>query len=210
MIRLLIADDHAIVREGLKQIFSLADNIDVAGEAASGTEVFEAMYGRAYDLLLLDMTMPGINGIDLINRIRLRDADLPILVLSMHNSPQIVRRTLKAGASGYLAKESPPEILIDAVRKVAAGGRFIDPVLAEQMAFDMAEPGAGKPHERLSAREFQILCLLVRGRSVNEIAGELAISNKTVSTHKANLMQKMEFKTHSDLVSYGLSHALFA
>jgi DNA-binding NarL/FixJ family response regulator len=210
VIRLLIADDHAIVREGLKQIFSLAENIDVAGEAATGAEVLEAVYDRPYDLLLLDMTMPGINGVDLIHRIRLRESRLPILILSMHNSPQIVRRTLKAGAAGYLAKESPPETLIAAVKKVAAGGRYIDPVLAEQMAFDMEEPGTGKPHEQLSGREFQILCLLVRGKSVNEIAEELAISNKTVSTHKAHLMQKMGFKTNSDLLSYGLSHGLFA
>ena len=210
MIRLLIADDHAIVREGLKQIFSLTDNIDVAGEAASGAEVLEAMHDRAFDLLLLDMTMPGISGVDLISRIRARHAELPILVLSMHDSPQIVRRTLKAGASGYLAKDTIPEILIAAIKKTAAGGRFIDPILAEQMAFDSEEPELEQPHKQLSDREYQILCLLARGKSVNEIADELAISNKTVSTHNAHLMQKMGFKTNADLVSYGFSYGLFA
>jgi len=210
VIRLLIADDHAIVREGLKQIFSLTNNIDVAGEATSGAEVLEAMHDVDFDLLLLDMTMPGISGVDLISRIRLRHADLPILVLSMHDSPQIVRRTLKAGASGYIAKSAIPEVLLTAIKKVAAGGRFIDPVLAEQMVFDVEETELEQPHKHLSDREYQILCLLVRGKSVNEIADELAISNKTVSTHKANLMQKMGFKTNADLVSYGFSHGLFA
>lgn len=210
MIRLLIADDHAIVRQGLKQIFSLENNIDVVGEASSGTEVLAAVQGSAYDLLLLDMSMPGISGVDLIGRIRLRHSDLPILVLSMHNSAQIVRRSLRAGASGYLPKNAAPELLISAVRKVAAGGRFIDPELAEHIAFHPEEHDEETAHSHLSDREFQILCLLVRGKSVNEIADSLAISNKTVSTHKAHLMQKMGFKTNSDLVGYGLSHGLFA
>lgn len=210
VIRLLIADDHAIVREGLKQIFSLTNNIHVVGEATSGAEVLEAIHDCDFDLLLLDMTMPGISGVDLISRIRLRHAELPILVLSMHDSPQIVRRTLKAGASGYIAKNAIPEVLITAIKKVAAGGRFIDPVLAEQMVFDTEDAELEQPHKHLSDREYQILCLLARGKSVNEIADELAISNKTVSTHKAHLMHKMGFKTNADLVSYGFSHGLFA
>ena len=210
VIRLLIADDHAIVREGLKQIFSLAADIEIAGEAASGAELLDVLEGRMADLLLLDMTMPGIHGAELVGRIRVRHPELPILVLSMHNSPQIVRRAIKAGASGYLSKDTVPEILIAAVRKIAAGGRFIDPVLAERMAFDVNESVKDLPHAYLSEREFQIMCLLVCGKGINEIADELAISNKTVSTHKANLMQKMGFKSNADMVSYGLTHGLLA
>ncbi len=209
MIRLLIADDHAIVREGLKQIFALTNDIEVAGEAASGAQLLEMMHDRDADLLLLDMTMPGISGADLIMRIRAHHARLPILVLSMHNGPHIVRRTLQAGASGYLAKETVPEILIAAIKKIAAGGRFIDPMLAEQLVFDTEESRQEQPHAHLTDREFQILCLLIRGKSVGEIADQLAISDKTVSTHKAHLMQKMGFKTKADMVSYGLSHSLF-
>ena len=210
MIKVLIADDHAIVREGLKQIFALTNDIKVAGEAASGAQLLESVHDRDFDLLLLDMTMPGISGVDLITRIRAHRSQLPILVLSMHTGPHIVRRTLKAGASGYLAKETVPEILIAAIKKIAAGGRFIDPVLAEQIVFNTEESGQDQPHSQLSDRELQILHSLVRGKSVSEIADALVISNKTVSTHKANLMQKMGFKTNADLIIYGLSHSLFA
>lgn len=209
MIRLLIADDHAIVRGGLKQIFALTDDIKVAGEAASGVQLLELLRDETFDLLLLDMTMPGLNGVDLVTHIRARHPRLPLLVLSMHAGTNIIRRTLKAGASGYLAKETVPEILIAAIRRIAAGGRFIDPALVEQIAFDKEESDPDAPHAHLTGREFQILCLLIRGKSIGEIADQLAISGKTVSTHKANLMQKMGFKTHSELVSYGLEHALF-
>jgi len=145
--------------------------------------------------------------VGLISRIRTQDDAPPILVLSMHNETQIARRALAAGASGYLTKDSHPQILLSAMRKVAAGGRFIDPVLAEQMVF---EAGSDKSfrHELLSDREFHILRLLVRGRSVNEVADELAISNKTVSTHKARLMQKMNFHNNSEMVRYAVEHGL--
>jgi len=210
MIRLLIADDHAIVREGLKQIFSLFDNVEVAGEAANGEQVMSALRKNAFDLILLDMTMPGISGLDLIARIRLHHAQLPVLILSMHSDPQIVRRALKAGASGYLPKDTLAETLIAAIGKIAAGGRYIDPLLAERIAFDVMDSSyLNAPHAHLSDREFQILRLLVSGKSINEIADELVISNKTVSTHKMHLMKKMNFKSNADLVSYGYLHNLF-
>lgn len=208
MIRLFIADDHTIVREGLKQIFALAPDIEVAGEAASGAQLLKIIHDSDFDLLLLDITMPGISGVDLIKRIYARRPGLPILVLSMHTGQHIVQRALKAGASGYLAKETVPEILIAAIRKIAVGGRFIDPVLIEQIVLDVQESGQDWPHSRLSDRELQILRALVRGKSINDIASELAISNKTVSTHKAHLMQKMGFKTNADLIIYGHSHSL--
>lgn len=208
MIRILFADDHAIVRGGVKQLLALTDDVEVAGEAVNGAQLMEQLRNGSFDLVLLDMTMPGINGVDLITRIRIRDARLPILVLSMRNEAQLVRRALKAGATGYLTKDNEPETLMAAIRKTAAGGRFIDPLLVEQMVFGMDTPGPDQAQERLSNRECQILSLLVRGKSVNQIAGELAISNKTVSTHKARLMQKMNFRSNAELVRYGVAHDL--
>ncbi|HSV45356.1 MAG TPA: response regulator transcription factor, partial [Ramlibacter sp.] len=133
---------------------------------------------------------------------------LPVLVLSMHNEPQVARRALKAGADGYVTKDSEPELVLAAIRKVAAGGRFIDPALAEQMAFDQVTPSAEQAHDRLTDREYQILILLVRGHSLNDVASQLAISSKTVSTHKARLMQKMALRSNAELVRYGVLHGL--
>lgn len=156
MIRILLADDHGIVREGLKQLFASAQDMAVVGEAVSGDEVLHALRGGGIDLILLDMTMPGISGASLIARLRAHDACPPILVLSMHNELQIARRALAAGAGGYLTKDSDPMTLMSAIRKVAAGGRFIDPVLAEKMVFDADDPAERPPHARLSERELDI------------------------------------------------------
>jgi len=208
MIRLLLADDHAILLEGLKQLFTLSNDIEVAGEASNGAQVIDLVRQGGFDLLILDMTMPGISGVDLITRIRAHDSKLPILVLSMHNELQIARRALKAGANGYLTKDSDPETLLTATRKTAGGGRFIDPTLAEQMVFNVTPPDHQQRHEHLSDREFHILRLLARGMSVNDIASDLAISNKTVSTHKARLMRKMDFRSNAELVRYALSQGL--
>jgi len=208
MIRILIADDHAIVRGGLKQLFAMVKDVVVAGEAVNGMQAIEFLRRTPVDLALLDLTMPGMSGIDLITRLRSVFPDLPILVLSMRNEPQVVRQVLKAGASGYLTKDSEPEMLVVAIRKAAAGGRFIDPTLAEQLVFDIDQPGIAPLHEQLSAREAQILALLARGRSVNDIAADLMISNKTVSSHKAHLMQKMNFMNNAELVRYAVMHGL--
>jgi DNA-binding NarL/FixJ family response regulator len=208
MIRILLADDHGIVREGLKQLFAAARDMTVVGEAGSGDEVLQALRGGGIDLILLDMTMPGISGASLIARLRAHDACPPILVLSMHNELQIARRALAAGAGGYLTKDSDPSTLVGAIHKVAAGGRYIDPVLAEKMVFDADDPAERPPHERLSERELDILRLLVHGKGVNDIADELRISNNTVSTHKARLMQKMDLHTNAELVRYAVAHGL--
>jgi len=208
MIQVLLADDHAIVRSGLKQLLMLSEDISVTAEATHGAQVMELLRAGAFDLILLDMAMPGISGIDLIARIRIHDPKLPILVLSMSNEVQVVRRTLRAGANGYLTKDSEPEVLLTAIRKIAAGNRFIDPLLVEEMVFEPDAPNARPAHEQLSNREFHILSLLVRGKTVNDIALELAISNKTVSTHKARLMQKMNFRSNAELVRYGITHGL--
>lgn len=208
MIRVLIADDHDIVRGGLKQLFSLTDDIIVAGDAANGAEVLEALRHGSFDLILLDLTMPGISGVSLIGHIRALNATLPILVFSMHNELQVAKRVLAAGASGFVAKGSMQDILMSAVRRVAAGGRFIDPAIAEQMMFEKPVPGENAPHERLSERELHIMKLFAKGQGINEIAAELFISNKTVSTHKARLMQKMNFQSNAELIRYTADHGL--
>jgi DNA-binding NarL/FixJ family response regulator len=196
------------MREGLKQLFTLEPELEVIAEAASGAEVLAALRVSPVDLLLLDISMPGISGADLIHRVRARQPWLPILVLSMHSETHFARYALKAGAAGYITKDHHPTMLLAAIRKVAAGGRFIDPQIAERMVFDTQEPPQRPPHETLSAREFAILRLLVGGNSVNEIAAEFAISSKTVSTHKARLMQKLNCLNNAQLVKYAISHQL--
>ena len=208
LIRLLIADDHALMREGLKQLFVLASDLQVVGEAMSGSEVLESLRREAVDILLLDMTMPGLSGEDLIARIRAHYPNLCILTLSMHNEVMMAQRALKAGANGYLCKDSDPKMLLAAIRRVVSGGQFLDPVIAEKMAFDACGLGNQAQHEALSDRESQILRMLANGRCVNDIAAELFISNKTVSTHKARMMEKMGFQNTADIVRYAISNGL--
>lgn len=210
MIRLFMADDHAIVRGGLKQIFALAPDLQVVGEAVNGGEVLDALRQQTFDLLLLDMNMPGVSGIDLIARVRAQRADLPILVLSMHNELQVAARVLKAGANGYITKDSEPESLLAAIRKVAGGGKYIDPELAQQMVFNDSTLDERPPHELLSDREREVLRLLIAGKGVNEIAEQLCISNKTVSTHKVRLMEKMHLASMADLMRYAMQNGLLA
>lgn len=208
MIRLLLADDHALFREGLKHLLSLTNDITVAREAAHGAQVLEALQQISCDLVLLDMTMPGIAGAELLNRIQAAYPGQPILVLSMHNEPQVVRKALSAGAKGYLTKDSDPAVLLAAIRRVADGGRYLDPALAEVLAFDVAAVNGSDRHKTLSAREYQILCELAQGKAVRRIAEELSISEKTVSTHKVNLMRKMGFANSVDLIRYALDERL--
>jgi len=208
MIRLLIADDHEIVREGLKQLIALTLDIKMAGEATNGSEVLQQVRDGIFDLLLLDMNMPGVNGSELIGLVKACRPALPILVYSMHNEAHVACSTFKAGASGYFTKNSDPKMLMEAIRKVSGGGQYIDPAIAEQMAFDSAFPQLKLPHTLLSDREFEIFRLIVAGKSVNEIAEQLFISNKTVSTHKTHLMEKMNLHNVADLVRYAVQHSL--
>ena len=208
MIRLLIADDHAIVRSGLKQIFAHIPDFEVIGEASNSNEVMEHVGRDALDVLLLDLDMPGTSGTDLIERVKHRCPDLPILVLSMHNEPGIAMRAIKAGASGYITKNCDLNVLLPAIRKLAAGGTYIDPVMAQRMLFDETPAAQTRRHGSLTDREMQVLNLLVGGTGVNEIAIELGISNKTVSTHKVRLMEKLEVNSMADLVRYAMQHEL--
>lgn len=208
MIKVLIADDHVVVRNGLKQLLGVMGDVTVTGEAGTGEEALELLKSAGSDLMLLDLTMPGLSGINLVTRIHTLYPDLPILVLSMHNEIQVAKRVLQAGATGFVTKGSEQDTLMTAIRKVSKGGRFVDPVLAEQMMFDKAQDTGAMPHERLSEREMHILKLFARGRSVNDIAEQLFISNKTVSTHKARLMQKLNFNSNAELVRYAADHGL--
>ncbi|BBP83554.1 DNA-binding response regulator [Pseudomonas sp. Pc102] len=209
MTRILIADDHAIMRGGLKQLIEFDARLQVAAEAENGAQVLEQLRTGEFDLLLLDMSMPGLSGEDLISRVHGRYPRLPILVLSMHNEAQIAQRALRAGANGYLTKDHNPETLLAAIHRVADGGRYLDPRIAEQLAFASSNP-ADDAAAQLSDREFQILRLLAQGLSVNQIADQLVISNKTVSTHKTRLMEKMGFTCNADIIKYAMTHGLTA
>ena len=208
MIRIAIADDHAIVREGLKRIVSSCEGMQVVGEAADGIEVMQRVRALDIDVLMLDLSMPGRSGMELIKLVRAENSRLRILVLSMHQEMQYAVRAIKSGASGYLTKESAPAQLEQAIRKIAAGGAFISAEVAQQLALGAMPGSAAVPHESLSNREFEVFRLLAVGISVTEIAGQLNLSVKTVSTHKANLMQKMSLANSSELVRYALRHGL--
>ncbi|MGM3184211.1 response regulator [Dickeya oryzae] len=208
LIKLMIADDHVIMREGLKQIFALDERLEVVAEAGTGSQVLSQLRECQVDLLLLDMCMPGICGEELIIRIVAQYPRLPILVLSMYSEPQIARRVLKSGALGYITKDKDPEALLSAIRRVAQGARYIDHSIAEQIVFaDCQAQGDGR-HDLLTTREHQIMVMLAQGLGVNAIADMLAISNKTVSTHKSRLMEKMQFTTNADIVKYALNQRL--
>lgn len=205
MIRMLIADDHTIMREGLKQLFMLVADVQVVAEAESGTQLIELLRQVEIDLLLLDMNMPGISGEILIARLHTQYPTLPILVLSMHNEIHIAQRALRAGALGYLTKDRDPETLLVAIRRVVSGQRYLDPALAEQIALQSSGLKQQTFVESLSDREFHILRLLAHGMSVNQIAEQLVISNKTVSTHKTRLMDKMGFSSTADIVRFAMT-----
>jgi DNA-binding NarL/FixJ family response regulator len=208
MIRLVLADDHTIVREGLKQLLGAAGDLQVVGEAQNGHEVIERIRALDFDVLLLDMSMPGKSGIELIRQVHAEKPKLRILVLSMHEEHQYAVRAIRAGAAGYLTKESASRQLVDAIRKVATGGAFISSEVAQQLALG-AMPGASGPlHASLSDREFQIFQLIAGGKSVSDIAERLNLSVKTVSTHKSNILQKMNMSTPADLIRYALTHRL--
>ena len=208
MIRVLIADDHIIVREGLKQVLAGAGGIAVAGEAADGHEVMEHLRREGWDVLVLDMNMPGPSGIDLIKRVKAHKPDAKVLVLSMHGEDQFALRTLRAGAAGYLTKGSAPEVIAEAIRRIAAGGRHISPALAETLAFELDPFRDKAPHELLSEREAQVLRMLASGKSVADIAAQLCLSANTISTHKHRLMRKLGVTNNAELLRYALQAGL--
>ncbi len=204
MIRVLLVDDHSIVRDGLKRILAATPDLEVAGEAASGEAALALVKANDYDLAMLDMSMPGLSGVDLIKRLKLEKPRLRILVLSMHGEQQYAARALKAGASGYLNKDSASELLLGALRKIAAGGVHI----GEAAAASLLQSGNKPAHETLSDREFEVLRLLVDGLGPTEIGERLHLSVKTVSTHKTRILEKLNIRSTAELVRYALENRL--
>lgn len=206
--KILIADDHVIVREGLKQIVAETSDMVVADEAGSGHEVLNKVLKNDYDVVVLDITMPGMNGVDILNQLKNQRPELPVLILSIHPEEQYAVRVLRAGASGYLTKESAPDELIAAIRKVSAGKKYVSSSLAEKLAFEL-ETDTEKPlHETLSDREYQVMCMIASGKTVKEIAEELFLSVKTISTYRARILKKMIMKNNAELTYYAIKHGL--
>ena len=208
MIRVLIADDHAIVREGLKQIVSEPSDMVVADEAENGNEVLEKILANEYEVVILDITMPGINGLDALKQIRSQRSKLPILILSMHPEEQYALRVLKAGASGYLTKESAPEELIAAIRRVSSGMKYVSSSLAERLASELETDHDRPLHEALSDREYQVMCMIASGKSVKQSAEALSLSVKTISTYRSRIFGKMGMENNAELFRYVLEHGL--
>jgi DNA-binding NarL/FixJ family response regulator len=208
VIQVLVADDHAVVRRGLRQILAETSDIVLRGEASNADEVRRLVREVTCDVLILDISLPGGNGIELLGEIRRERPRLPVLILTVYSEEQYAVRAIKAGAAGFLTKESAPDKLVEAVRKVASGGRWVSAELAETLASLLAGEGAGAPHERLSDREFEVMRMLAAGKTVSTIGEELSLSVKTVSTHRARILKKMNMRTNADLMRYAVQHGL--
>ena len=208
MIKILIADDHAIVRKGLKQILADAPDIASIDEAGSGHEALKKVRENNYNVVLLDISMPDMSGVDFLKQLKTERPKLPVLILTMHPEDQYAVRILKAGASGYLTKESAPDELISAIQKVSQGGRYISPSLAEKLACDLDSTAIQPLHEGLSDREYQIMTMLASGKSTKEIAHELSLGMPTVSTYRFRILLKMKLKNNAELISYAIKNNL--
>lgn len=208
MIKVLIADDHTLVRKGLKQILLETPDVKVVHEAGNGKEVVNKISKNDYDLVLLDISLPGRSGIDVLKQIKCIKPELPVLILSMYPEEQYAVRSLRAGASGYLTKESAPAELIDAIRKVAQGRKYITLSLAERLALEIRENYDGPLHESLSDREYQVMCMIASGKTVKEIAESLSLSVKTISTHRARILRKMHMRNNAQLTHYAIKLGL--
>jgi DNA-binding NarL/FixJ family response regulator len=208
MTRILLVDDHPIVRQGIKQVLSGAFHPAVVGEAANAQEGLNEIRGTAWDILVLDLTLPGASGLDLLKELRRERPTLPVLVLSMHPPDQFARRAMNAGASGYLTKDSAPTELVKAVGEVIAGRRYVNPSVIDELITD-AQPEEGhRPHEALSDREYQVLRMIASGLTVSQVANRLSLSVKTISTYRARVLEKMRMKTTAELMHYGIQHGL--
>jgi two-component system invasion response regulator UvrY len=207
-LEVLVVDDHAIIRDGLKKILDDTDDLVVAGEAANGNAALEKVTERDWGLVILDISMPGRSGLELIKLIKAERPKLPILIFSMHHEEQYAVRAIRAGASGYLSKDSDSELILPAIRKVAAGGVFVSQKLAELLVADVAEHNSVQAHTRLSDREYEVFIRLVRGVSLTAIAEEFSLSIKTVSTHKSHILTKMGMANQTELVRYAIGHDL--
>lgn len=208
MLRVLVADDHAIVRQGLKSILTEEFSLLVFGEARNSQELLSQITKDSWDIVILDITMPGRSGLDVLKEIKQSYPKIPVLVLSMHPEDQFAVRVLKAGAAGYLTKENVPEEMVKAVRKVLGGGKYVSSSLAEKLAFDLEMDTGRPPHESLSDREYQVMCMIASGKTVKEIAEELVLSVKTISTYRARILEKLNMRTNAELTHYAVKNRL--
>ena len=209
MIRVCVVDDHAVVREGLKRIISENPGMAVTAEAGDGSEALRVLQTKPCDVVLLDITMPNKNGLDVLKELRSQSPRLPVLVLSVHAEDQYALRVLRAGAAGYLTKESAPAKLVQAIRKVVRGGKFVSPAIADKLLYDANNTDSSKPlHEILSDREYQVLCLIASGKTVTVIAEELGLSVKTISTYRVRILEKLEMKNNAELTHYAIKEGL--
>ncbi len=208
MIKILIADDHAVVREGLKQIISENPDMIVTDEANNGQEVLNKVSEQHYDIVLLDITMPGKSGLDVLKQLKSKKPKLPVLMLSVHPEEQYAVRTLKAGASGYLTKGSATDELIAAIRKISQGKKYISSSLAEKLAFDLDIDHDKPRHEILSDREYQVMSMIASGKTIKEIADELSLSVQTISTYRSRILEKMKMKNNAEIIYYAVKQGL--
>ena len=208
MIRVLVADDHAVVRRGVVQILAESPHIVVAGEAATGGQVLQAVRENVYDIILLDIAMPGGSGLEVLKQLRSLDPNVQVLILSMYPEKQYAVRALKAGAAGYLTKDSAPDELIEAIDRISQGGKYITRSLAQELAGELGGKAGQDPHEALSDREYQVMRLLAAGRNVTEIAVQLSLSVKTVSTYRTRILEKLDLKTTAEIMRYALERGL--
>ena len=208
MIKILIADDHAVVREGLKQIIAEMSDMVISDEASTGHEVLAHVRDNEYDVVVLDISMPGGDGLNILKQIKRERPKLAVLVLSMHPEEQYAVRVLKAGAAGYLTKESAPDELISAIRRVSTGRKYVSSFLAEKLAFDLESDQEKTLHETLSDREYQVMCMIASGKRTKEIAEELCLSIKTISTYRSRILEKMRMKNNAELTHYAIKEGL--
>jgi two-component system, NarL family, invasion response regulator UvrY len=209
MLRILVTDDHALVRRGLRQVIVEAFGGGVTiEEAKNAQEALDHIWKSEWDLALMDISMPGRSGLDILKDVQLARPKLPVLFLTMHEEDQFAIRVLKAGAAGFITKESSPEEMVKAIRKTLGGGRYVSDNLAEKLALGLASDPDKRPHELLSDREFQVLCRIASGRTATQIAVELALSVKTVSTYRARILEKMSLETNAELTTYAIRNKL--
>lgn len=208
MIRVFVADDHEVVRRGIKDILSDEDDIELAGEASNADEVLTQLYKKEWDVLILDITMPGKSGLDALIEIKQRKPEMKVLMLSIYPEEEVAMRAFSTGASGYLNKGIVPVELVKAIRMIYKGGKYVSPSLAESIVFSGNKGKEQLPHKLLSEREYQVMCLLVSGQSLSDIASELFLSIKTVSTYRTRVLEKMKMKSNVELAFYAMRHGL--
>src|SRR5215470_8525875 len=208
MIKVCVVDDHAVVREGLKRIIAENPGMAVTAEAGDGHEALKVIQSEPCDVVLLDITMPNRSGLDVLKQLHSESPRLPVLVLSMHSEDQYAVRVLRAGVAGYLTKESAPAKLVQAIRKVVRGGKYVSPTLAEKLIYDLNRDSTKPTHEVLSDREYQVLCMIASGKTVTNIALELGLSVKTVSTYRVRILEKLDMKNNAELTRYAIKESL--